>query len=78
MKIASCFTDFFFFLAALQHVELRGPGLDLNRSCDLRHSCGHAGSFNPLFQDWDRTSVPGAAEMLLILSCHGGNSKAWF
>ena len=38
--------SFFFppFLAALQHMEFLGQGSDPSHICDLRHSCGKAGS----------------------------------
>lgn len=44
-------TVFFFFLAALQHVEFPG------QRSDLSHSCGNAGFFNPLCQAGNRTCV---------------------
>ena len=43
-------------------MEFSGQGTNPCHSCDLRYSCGNAGSFNPLCQAWDLILSPGAAE----------------
>ena len=40
-------TIFFSFLAAPWHMEFPGQVSDLSCSCELRHSCSNAGSFDP-------------------------------
>ena len=49
---------FFSFFATPQHMEFLGQGLDLSCICNLQHSCGNAGSLNPLCQAGDRTCIP--------------------
>ena len=66
--LISCFLLFFFFLfflwPHLWHAEVQGKGLNLSCSCDLCHSCGHAGSFNP--ERWARWEprLPQRPELL--------------
>ena len=65
---------FLSFLATSQHMEFLAQGSDLSCGCDLCHSCGNAGSFNPLCQGQGWNLHPGATEMPLIPLCHGRNS----
>ena len=44
-------------LAAPLYMEFLGQGSDLSRSCDLCHSFGSAGSFNPLCQARNLTCI---------------------
>ena len=64
---------FFFFLAALRHMEFPGQGSDLSHSVDLSHSCSNTGSLthcaglgNP---------HPSAPKMPPIWLRHSGNSS---
>ena len=61
---------FFFFFGCPAHLEFQGQGSDPKCSCDVCHSCGSAGSFNPLYWAGGRTCVLGAAEMQLIPLLH--------
>ena len=64
----------FSFSAALRHMEFPGQGSDPSYSCNLRHSCGHAGSFNPLCWAGDRTCVL-VLQRHRYLEFHGRNSQ---
>ena len=63
---------FFLFLYGSTHGIWKSPGQELNlsHSYDLHHSCGNAGSFNPLYWAGDRTqasvATQGAAVRFLI------------
>ena len=60
-------------------MEFLGQGSDLSHSFNLRHSCGHTGSFNPLCWARDGTCVhPGVAEMLPIPLHHSRNTLFYF
>ena len=56
---------FFFFLAALRHLEFLGQESDPSRSCDPPCSSGNARSFSPLCRG-ESILEPSAAGMLLI------------
>lgn len=62
----------FSFLAALQHVEFPGQGLDPSYSCSLCCSCGNATSSKPTARP-GMDLHPGTAEKLPILLCHRRN-----
>ena len=76
------FFFFFFFWAAICHMALQGQGSDSSHSCDLRHSCGNARSFNPLRQarhwrdtrilalerhQWSCCTIGGTPTMLIFM-----------
>ena len=69
----------FFFPCTRSIWKLPGQGLNLSHSCDLRHSCGNAGSFNPLHCAWDRTphlhSDLSCYNQILNPLCHSRNSS---
>ena len=44
-------------------MEFLGQGSDSSHSCNLRHSCGNAGSLNALCWARESNLCPGAAEM---------------
>ena len=49
--------QFFFFFGCPMAYGVPRPGINLSRSCNLHHSCGNAGSFNPLSPAGDRTCI---------------------
>ena len=60
-----CF--FFFFTCHTYSMwTFLGQGFNLSHSCDLCHSCGNAGSFNPLHQAGDRTQAYAAARVTAV------------
>lgn len=66
--------SFLFFFCHTQGIwTFPGQRSNLNRSCNLHHSWGNAGSFNPLCGAGDQTCV-SAAETLPIPLCHSRNS----
>ena len=57
---------FFFFCATMQHMEFLGQGSDQTHSCELHHSYGNTGSFNPLCWARDWTCGIGSGIYFLI------------
>ena len=64
----------FSFLAALQHMEFPGQGLDPSCSCDVCCSCGHARSFNLEARDGIRVLALQCCHQSIPL-CHSGNPR---
>ena len=67
------FILFFFFLNGHTHGTWKflGQELNLNQSCDLRHSCGNAKSFNSLHQAGDQTPTSTATRSWILNPlCH--------
>ena len=62
------FILFFFFLNGHTHGTWKflGQELNLNQSCDLRHSCGNAKSFNSLHQTGDQTPTSTATRATAV------------
>ena len=74
------FLPFSSFPGSLQYMEFPGQGSDPSCSCNLRHSGGKAGSFNPLCwmginpASWCcRDATMGAPEVLVFIR----NTTAW-
>ena len=70
---------FFFFLFWLPHSRWhsQAQGWDLSHSCDPCHSCGNAGSLNPLCQAGDGTCIQDVPQMPPIPLHLIGNSAGF-
>ena len=57
-----------FYGCAYDICKFPGQGLNPSLSCDLRHSCGKAGFFNPLHQAGDRTHMSSLTRAAAVRS----------